>query len=192
MKHLISMTVFSFIGFLPIAAQSHEPGAHVHGVATLQVAVDAKTLTLSLSSPLDNLLGFEHVPHNEKEKTAVREMSDSLNKANLLFVPTAAAQCVLQTVNLNSLVLDKKLPVTDKKQKPANAEKETHDHDEEAGHADLDGDFVFKCAQPDKLRDLQINLIQRFPHMRQIKVEIASSRGQTATTLTTDKHSVSW
>jgi hypothetical protein len=186
MKRLIRATTVCLFSLLPLAAQSHEPGAHVHGVATLQVAVDADTLTLNLSSPLDNLIGFEHAARNEKEKTAVHAMTDALQKANLLFIPSPAAQCVLQSVNLDSMVIDKKT------QKPSTPAVKSHDHDEEAGHADLDGEFVFKCGRTDKLRDLQVNLFQRFQHMRQIKVEVASSRGQTAATLTADKSSVSW
>lgn len=191
MKYLIRSTVVSLFALLPIVAQSHEPGAHVHGVATLQVAVDEKTLTLNFSSPLDNLLGFEHMPQNDKEKAAVHAMIDNLNKANLIFIPTKAAQCVLQSVNLDSLVIDKKTNrVADKNSK--SAAPEIKSHEEEAGHADLDGEFVFKCGDTNKLRDLQVNLFQRYPHMHQIKVEIASSRGQTAAALTAEKHSVSW
>lgn len=183
MKRLICGAVVSLLSLLPIAAQAHEPGAHVHGIATLQVAVDGNILTIDMSSPLDNLIGFEHVPQNDKEKAAVQAMTDSLNKANLLFVPTVSAQCTLQSVNLDSSVIDKKT------QGSSNAK--PHEP-EETGHADLDGEFVFKCARPEKLHDLQVNLFQRFPHTRQIKVEIAAPHGQSAATLTADKHSVSW
>lgn len=185
MKPFIRCSLISLLGLLPLAAQSHEPGAHVHGLATLQIAVDEHTLTLDFSSPLDNLLGFEHMPRNEQEKAAVQSMINALNKANLLFVPTAAAQCVLKTVNLDS-------PVIAKKSQPSSPEAKSHDHEEAAGHADLDGEFVFNCGQSGKLHDMQVNLFQQFPHMHQVKVEIISAHGQTATTLTPEKHSFSW
>lgn len=76
---------------------AHELGAHVHGVASLQIAVDATTLTLDFSGPLDNLLGFEHVPRNAQQQTAVKNMAANLNKADQFFVPTADAQCMLQS-----------------------------------------------------------------------------------------------
>ena len=80
--------------------QANELGAHVHGAATLQVAVDAQTLTLDFSSPLDNLIGFEHPPRDDKQKAAVKAMADRLNHADGLFVATAEAQCALQSVKL--------------------------------------------------------------------------------------------
>ena len=59
-KYYFSAAFAVLIGNLSIAT-AHELGAHVHGIATLQVAVDEKTMTLDFSSPLDNLLGFEHI-----------------------------------------------------------------------------------------------------------------------------------
>jgi hypothetical protein len=80
--------------------------AHVHGVATLQLALDDSLLHLNLSSPLDSLLGFEHQPRTEKQKTAVRHMADQLHQAERLFQPTVAARCTLKTYSLESPVLE--------------------------------------------------------------------------------------
>ena len=104
-KYILYAAFAALIGNPPIVI-AHELGAHVHGVATLQIAVDDKTMTLDFSSPLDNLLGFEHVPRDAKQRAAVKNMADSLNKAEQLFIPTAEAQCTLQSVKLDSLVLD--------------------------------------------------------------------------------------
>lgn len=154
---------------------AHELGAHVHGVATLQVAVDEKTMTLNFSSPLDSLLGFEHVARNAQQKAAVKNMADRLNQAGRLFIPTAEAQCKLQSVKLDSLVLAAK-PAPDK----------------EGGHADLDGEFVFTCKQIDKLHDLEVLLFDAFPHLRQLKVEVATLKKQTAATLAPTQRRASW
>ena len=158
----------------PPAASSHELGAHVHGMATLQVAVDEKTMTLNFSSPLDNLLGFEHVARNQMEKSAVKNMADDLNKAEQFFIPTADAQCSLQSVKLDSIVLDPRR------------------HEEAGGHADLDGEFVFACKQTSMLHDLEVKLFDAFPHLRQLKVEVATLKKQAATTLTTTQRHASW
>lgn len=160
----------------PSIVIAHELGAHVHGVATLQVAVDEKTMTLNFSSPLDNLLGFEHVARDAKQKAAVKNMADSLNKADQLFIPTADAQCTLQSVKLDSLVLEPKSS-PDKK---------------EDGHADLDGEFVFACKQPGKLHDLEVKLFDTFSHLHQLKVEVATLKKQAAARLTSEQHRASW
>jgi hypothetical protein len=158
-------------------ASAHELGAHVHGIATLQVAVDEKTVTLDFSSPLDNLLGFEHLPRDDKQKAAVKSMAESLNKAELLFIPTTDAQCTLQSVKLDSLVLNSK---------------STQDKEEAGGHADLDGEFVFTCKQSGKLHDLEVKLFDTFPNLHQIKVEVATLKKQASAKLTPEQRHVNW
>ena len=44
-------------------------GAHQHGVAQLEVAVDGNSLTVTLDTPLDNLLGFERGPRTDLPRT---------------------------------------------------------------------------------------------------------------------------
>ena len=153
---------------------AHEPGAHVHGVAKLEIAIDSATLTLNLESPLDNLLGFEHLPTNAREKLAVREMADRLNHPATLFVPTLAAQCKSVSTKLASPVL---------------ALARVTDSD---GHADLDGEFVFQCAHPQRIHDVEVRLFDAFPNMRQIDVQLISSHGQTAIRLLPTQRRVVW
>ena len=78
-RSIFLCSCFAIFGWAMSPAMAHEPGPHVHGVASLQVAVDGNTLTLNLESPLDNVLGFEHAPRSEKQKAAVRSM-DECNK----------------------------------------------------------------------------------------------------------------
>ena len=164
------------IGNLSIAA-AHELGAHVHGIASLQVAVDEKTMTLDFSSPLDNLIGFEHLPRDDKQKSAVKTMADSLNKAGQIFIPTTDAQCTLQSVKLDSLVLNPK---------------SAQDKEDAGGHADLDGEFVFTCKQIGKLHDLEVKLFDTFPNLHQLKVEVATLKKQASAKLTPEQRHVNW
>lgn len=163
---------------------AHELGAHVHGIATLQVAVDAKTMTLDFSSPLDNLIGFEHVPTNAKQKAAVKKMADDLNKAEQFFVTTPEAQCTLQSVKLDSLVLEPKA-AQDKQE-------QSQGHEEERGHADIDGEFVFACKQIDKLHGLEVKLFDAYPNLHQLKVEVATLEKQSSAQLTAEQRRVNW
>lgn len=162
-----------FTSFPTIAAE-----AHVHGMATLQLAVDDNLLHLNLSSPLDSLLGFEHQPRTEKQKAAVRLMADHLRQAERLFQPTQAARCKLKSYSLESPVLE-----TD--------ERKGHDY-KKHGHTDLDAEFVFYCANPSELLDLEVNLFSYFPGVRQLKVEAATPRGQSIAILTPSKRRIVW
>jgi len=170
-------TLIAFLGlaFSHLAlAEAHSPHAHVHGNAKLDVAVDGGTLTLLLESPLDSLLGFEHIASNDKEKAAVKSMAMRLHKASELFVLPLAAQCRSTSVRLNSPVLEPKL------KNPADV------------HADLDGEFVFKCERPRHLRGLTLQLFKAFPHMREVDVQIATARGQGAVKLTPENNQLKW
>jgi len=165
---ILAVAVFAF------PASAHGPGAHVHGIAKLDVAIEGDTLTLGLESPLDNLLGFEHMPRTDKQKAAVRAMADTLNKPAILFISTPAAQCAPVSTKLESPVLEA-------------TKKDAGD-----GHADLDGDFVFRCAHPEALKDIEVRMFGAFPHLRQIEVQVAGPRGQTAAQLTPKQPHVSW
>ena len=170
------------------AVIAHELGAHVHGVATLQIAVDEKTLSLDFSGPLDNLIGFEHVPRNAKQKAAVKKMADSLNKAEQFFIPTADAQCTLQSVKLESPVLEPESPPKNK----SDRKEKFPQHEEERGHADIDGEFVFACKQTGKLHDLEVKLFDAFPNLHQLKVEVATLKKQSSAKLTPEQRRVNW
>lgn len=148
--------------------------AHVHGQANLSIAIDGGTLTLLLESPTDSLVGFEHAPRTPKERAAVAAMKQSLEQADKLFLPTPAAACKLTSVALESPLL-------------GSAPEPGHE-----GHADLDGDFVFQCAQPRQLRGLDVRLFERFPGMKTLNVEIAGPAGQKATKLSATQSKVSW
>ncbi|MFA7243531.1 MAG: DUF2796 domain-containing protein [Sulfuricellaceae bacterium] len=174
MNRLLYLTLLLTAHCLTPSPAMAEPGAHVHGIAKLQVAVDGDTLTLDFESPLDNLLGFEHMPHSEKQIAAVRAMAERLNKPGNLFLPTPAASCTVLSTKLESPVL-------------APAKKANGD-----GHADLDAEFIFKCAQPGELRGLEVRLFDAFPNLRRLDVQVAGARGQSAAKLTPTQRRISW
>lgn len=169
----------------PPGVQAHEPGAHVHGVAELSVAVDGPQLEIGLESPLDNVLGFEHVPRTDKQRAAVRAMAGKLRQAQTLFVPTAAAQCTLAEVQLSSAALPAELLG---QAKPATGDAPK----DEDGHADLDATFTFKCAVPAQLKGMDVVLMQAFPGFRKLNVSVAGPKGQSAMVLAPGKQVVSW
>jgi len=164
--------------FASIHAQAHEPGAHVHGVAELRVVVDGSQLQISLESPLDNLLGFEHVPRTDVQRTAVRQMARTLRDAGDVFAPTAAAHCRLTTVRLaSSAALGESIEAT-----PADGD----------GHADLDADFSWTCDAPQALAGVDVDLMRHFPNLRRLKVQVAAPSGQRALDLLPGRRSVTW
>src|SRR5690554_6575787 len=56
----------------PVLA-SDNPGAHQHGHADLQMAIDNERVDLLLLSPAYNLIGFEHKPRTDEQQQRVND-----------------------------------------------------------------------------------------------------------------------
>jgi hypothetical protein len=164
---------------MPLAV--HAAAAHVHGAAMLAIAIEGGTLTLMLESPTDSLVGFEHAPRTARERAAVTKMKQTLERPAALFVPTPAAACKPVGVKLESTLFES-----------GHAHHDHGAHAHAGGHADLDGAFVFRCARPEALRDLEVRLFDAFPRLKKLKVEIAGPRGQTAAQLTPGQRKARW
>ncbi len=177
-------------GLVGSMAMAQGPGAHLHGVAKLDVVLDGKILQLSLESPLANLLGFERGPRSEAERQAVRAMALRFHAGATLFVPTAAAGCTFLGSELASAVIEPSLlaapaavavaaqpaPATTTSASPAPAPK--HEH------ADLDATVRFLCAQPAALKGVDLRLFQAFPRLRQLDTALATGKAQRGARLT--------
>lgn len=137
---------------------------HVHGAATLDVALDAKRLTLALDTPLDGLLGFERAPRNDAERRAADQAVATL-RAGTPFVVDPAGGCRLASVELVSTAL---------KLGAAPAAKDD-------GHAELEAEFAFDCAQAPRFVD--VGLFKAFPRIQRLEVQAATPAGQRKLTL---------
>ncbi|OIO67440.1 MAG: hypothetical protein CO186_12350 [Zetaproteobacteria bacterium CG_4_9_14_3_um_filter_49_83] len=178
MKNTISVLALLAMTFTPAMARSETLGAHVHGIALLQVAVEHDAMLLSFSSPLDNMLGFEHKPGNATEQAKTDVMAATLQHAETMFIANPEAACTLASVHLDSVALE-----------ADDADVEDHHHD---GHADIDGEFIFHCSHADRLQWLDVMLFDPFPNLHRLKVEVVTPQRQAAAMLTNDERRVSW
>jgi Protein of unknown function (DUF2796) len=157
-------------------------GAHAHGVARLDVAVDGPTITLRLQGPLDSLVGFERAPRNDAERGQVRTMAQALRAGNP-FVPTAAARCRLDRVELESTVL---APELLGESGPAAPGKPADDH------AELGGTFVYRCEDAKALQGIDVMMFDYFKRLRQVDVQLAGPQGQAAMKLNARARQIRW
>ncbi len=152
------------------AAPALAAPAHEHGVATLEVSLEGHALEIALDSPLDNLLGFEHAPTTEVQRTLVVAMVRRLRDARAVLQPNSAARCTLAEVHVASPVLPPAMLGEAGVQVGANHEP--------PGHADLAADFHFDCAHPEALRELRVGFFEAFPGFRLIRVQAVGPHGQ--------------
>jgi hypothetical protein len=134
-------------------------GAHEHGVARLDVALEGTRLTLQLETPLDNLLGFERAPRTDAERQRVQVLLQRLRAPEGLFRADAAAACKAGAVTLEA-------PVLGLGPAPQAAD----------AHADLDASFEFSCARAP--RQLDVLLFDAFAPLQHIRLQLALPGGQ--------------
>jgi hypothetical protein len=164
-------------------AQTH--GAHVHGVAALDVAVEGGKLELHLVSPLDSLVGFEHAPRTEAERSALRSLQKTLARPEALLVPTAAAHCSLASSSAD--VKMRQDPAS--KEASSGAGKPAPGADE---HGELQARYAFRCQQPQALKSIEVRLFETFPRLKRVDVRFAGPRGQKAGRVTPGQRTFAW
>lgn len=157
---------------------------HIHGQANLTVAVEGAVLTLELRAPADALVGFEHHPQTADEHGALDRLIGLLQQSEELFVPTPDAECRPEAVRLESELFDAEPdPVAAHTIKTSQARE---------AHADLEVELLFQCARHEELRDLDVNLFQRFPGLKRVQVELTSTKGQRVVELTAEQRKLGW
>ncbi len=174
MKKLIPLTFYLVLQAMAINSHAHE--AHVHGSATLLLAQDGSRLTLEFDSPLDNLLGFEHVPRSDKQKQAARALLDLMQKPDSLLKLNAEADCQLSVAKVVAPVLQAGTSASTGKDE----------------HANLHAEYEYSCVKVAALKSLQLGLFDSFPALHKVDAQMAGARGQVAATLTPKQRMLTW
>ena len=182
--HFMGLALITVIPSLigaPIAS-AHEPTAHVHGRATLEVAIEGGSVQISLDSPLDSLLGFERAPRNEKERQSVREMSRKLRQSDHAFVFPPQSQCRLNSVQLESAVIEPSLLAVDSDSSVGKDRDKSLTNSLDV-HSELSATWHFQCAVPESLQGIKVSLFQHFPSLKRIVAAVVGPTGQSRTRL---------
>jgi len=143
---------------LAALAQGH---AHVHGVAKMDIAVEAKKISVSFETPLDNLVGFERAPRTDSERQRVDQAVARLRAGDQMFKFDPAAGCKMARVELSSAVL---------KLGPAEAAPKD-------GHAELEGVWEFDCADATLARHVDLGLFS-FNQLKRVQLQLALPKAQ--------------
>ncbi|TVQ40996.1 MAG: DUF2796 domain-containing protein [Wenzhouxiangella sp.] len=84
-----------------LAQIERQHGAHVHGVATGNLAQDGPDFRLELEIPGINLVGFEHAPRTEAQQQSLDAALDLLNRGEWL-VMDGRGQCEIDRLNAHT------------------------------------------------------------------------------------------
>ncbi|AZD69699.1 Protein of unknown function [Pseudomonas chlororaphis] len=151
-------------------------GAHEHGVARLNAALDGQTLELELESPAMNLVGFEHAASTDTDKAKVAAVRAQLEKPLALFSLPPAAGCVVAQQELESPLFGDKPEDHDEDHDDA---KDANGHEHHHEHSEIHAHYQFTCATPGALKSLDLaGVFKTFPATQKIQVQLISPSGQ--------------
>jgi hypothetical protein len=176
---LASATVIASIVILgPAYAEEtqRELGAHVHGHGTLNIAIEDTVLTIELTAPGDDIVGFEHPPNGDDEMKAIADAKARLEDALNLFAPPAEASCTVTSANAVTRKEEHEEHEADTK-----AAASGEDHEEEGGeHSEFFAQYAFACQSPDALTKLTTRYFDQFERAKELEVTIIGPTGQSA------------
>jgi len=115
------------------AGEYRQHEAHEHGVAHLNVAQDGNNLFMELISPAVNIVSFEHPPHTQEQKAAVRAAVDTLEEGESLFGLSRDAGCGLVKSSVHTDI------ISDSGHGSESAA--SHEHDDLSGDAGRDAEI---------------------------------------------------
>jgi hypothetical protein len=149
-----------------------EGHAHVHGTATVEIAVDVGQITVRLDSPLDNLIGFEHPPATPEQKQLAEHAETTLRAGSQIRIDPAGA-CTLTNVDLQSAALGLGTATADPD-----------------GHADINATYQFHCQKSDQVQYVEVGFASAFKRIRTVNVDIVTNNQQLHRVLHQDESKV--
>ena len=175
MRLLLLTLPLALLPFAPAHANEHTHGhehdehaslgAHEHGSASLNIALEGNSLELELDSPAMNLLGFEHAAHSSADRAKLASVKRLLEQPQQLFTLPDAADCQLTRRELHSPLFE--------------------DEHADEQHSDIEAHYQFSCANPQALDSLSLAaFFQQFAGLEKLQVQLISATGQSGKTLT--------
>lgn len=139
--------------------ETRSAGAHVHGLAGLQMVITADGLSADLSGAAWNFLGFERAPETDAERQAVADARAALEDPVALLGPRKGAQCEAGDVAVDLGAA-------------------------EGGHKDVTASYTLTCARADRLTKFEPALFSTFDRLETLEVEVISDSGAVVLSLT--------
>ena len=160
MKNFLRSTAWCLLA-APLAALAH--GAHEHGAATLDIAIEANQIVVQFQSPLDNLVGFERAPRTDAERQRANDAVARLKDGERMFQFDPAAGCKLARSSIDSPALGLGI-AADGAAPPV-------------GHADLFASWEFNCRDAAQATQVDVGLFA-FNPLKRVRVQLALPKAQ--------------
>ena len=195
-KSLIAAAALAGLTVTAAAQEHRELGAHVHGVSTLDVALEDGTLTLDLHAPGMDIVGFEHAASSAADKDAVASAIGQFTRPGELFLLDDAAHCRLAEVvaHLHTGEHDDDHDHAGEEHHDHAAEDHAEDHEahaedapaqgedahasrEHGGHSEFHARYAFACDAPDHLAAVGLLFFDVFANAQEVEATVVTDAG---------------
>ena len=167
------------------AEGEHKP--HVHGESRINLALEGDILEIGFESPAHDIVGFESMPKTEKQRAKVEAAIAALKNGGALFRLSPDAACKLQEAEIETPLAEageKHAHEHSEEKHEHSEEKKAHEDSKKEEHSEFHAHYRFRCAQPKRLKGVDVLLFDAFRTMREIEVGAILPGGQRAATLT--------
>jgi hypothetical protein len=142
-----------------LAAEFRSRPPHVHGLATLEIAVEDTIVAITFRAPAINVIGFEHAPISSEEKAALIQANATFSAGDRLFVAPAEAGCAQHSSALT----------------PIAYETDGEDDKPNGPQADYEVTYRFACLHPNKLAWIDTSLFSVLRNVQKITANVVTS-----------------
>lgn len=173
-------------------------GAHEHGHGVLNVAVEDDRVSLELSAPGADIVGFEHAARTDQQKAELAAAREKLKAGLTLFQLTPEAGCELVDSGIEYATeahvahSDSATGTSDH----AHDHADGHDNHEDAGHDHDHAEFLvaysIKCKAPAALTGIAFDYFAVFKNAQRLQVNVVTATGQAQLAATRDAPVVSF
>lgn len=186
---IVTYALLTSVAATPLFAQDEhrEMDAHVHGVSTLELAVENGLVEMNLTSPGMDIVGFEYEASTDADKDAVEAAIRVMLTPENIVTLSDDAECRLTEVLAHLHAGDHDHDEGDDHDDHAEADHHDDDHDDHAEGDDHDHDgaehnefhvrYKFACAHPEKLSTIGFPFFERFPNAQEIEAQFVTDAG---------------
>jgi hypothetical protein len=157
-------TLGMLLGLPATAEERRELDAHQHGHSTLAIAVEGNRVSIELTAPGMDIVGFEHATETPEQRDTVEKAQTYLSDPLALFVLPGVAGCRLTAADVEL----------------ESEEAHADEHEEHADHTEFHATYALDCSDPVELTSISFAYFDRFPGAEEVEVTLLTERGQSS------------
>jgi hypothetical protein len=144
----------------------HQHGAHVHGSAKLNIAVEDRTATVEFESPAESIIGFEHKAKTDADQQKQAKAVDLLKgRMGSMVIFEPALGCRWSPTTLEVVQQDQE-------------------------HSEVRGAFAVTCDSPLAGSKVRFAFAKTFPAIRTVHVQVIAATQQVGAMIKQDRGEV--